>query len=186
MAEPCRIGALDTLATTAGPSQNAALRALPPAAQFIFRGPSDAMTLAGTAFGVALPQVVCRAAQAGGRAALWLGPDEFLVLAPPDEESAIEAAIAASLGAIPHSLVSLSHRNTALEVSGADAARLLNAGCPLDLDEHAFPVGMCTRTVLAKAPVVLWRTAADTFYVSAWRSFAQYVWEFLVEARSRL
>jgi sarcosine oxidase subunit gamma len=174
------------MAPIVGAGAKAGLRALPPAAQFIFRGAPDAMVLAGGAFGVPLPQTACRAIASGGRAALWLGPDEFLVLAPADEESAIEAAIAGALGTIPHSLVSVSHRNTALEVSGSQAARLLNAGCPLDLDEQAFPVTMCTRTLLAKAPIVLWRTAADTFYVSAWRSFAPYVWEFLVEARIRL
>ena len=186
MAEPRRIGALDAIVSTVGLSPKAGLRALPPAAQFIFRGAPDAMMLAGTAFGLPLPQTACRAIATGGRAALWLGPDEFLLLAPADEESAIEAAVVASVGTIPHSLVSVSHRNTALEISGTHAARLLNAGCPLDLDHAAFPISMCTRTVLAKAPIVLWRTAADTFYVSAWRSFAPYVWEFLVEARIRL
>ena len=34
---------------------------------------------------------------------------------------------------------------------------------------------MCTRTVFAKAEIVLWRTAADTFRVEVWRSFADYV-----------
>jgi sarcosine oxidase subunit gamma len=186
MAELRRAGALDALAPPADTNTKAALRALPPGAQFIFRGPPDAMKLAGTSFGVSLPQTACRAIATGGRAALWLGPDEFLLLAEADEECAIEAAIAAALGPVPHALVSVSHRNTALEVSGTHAARLLNAGCPLDLDEQAFPTTMCSRTVLAKAPIVLWRTAPHSFYVGAWRSFAPYVWEFLVEARSRL
>jgi sarcosine oxidase subunit gamma len=186
MAEPCRIGVLDAIAPTIGPHAKAALRALPPAAQFIFRGPPDAVTLAGTAFGVPLPLAACRAAEAGGRAALWLGPDEFLLLARANQEAAIETDIVASLGATPHSLVSVSHRNTALEVSGTHAARVVNAGCPLDLEEAAFPIGRCTRTVLAKAPIVLWRTGADVFYVGVWRSFAPYVWDFLVEARTRL
>jgi sarcosine oxidase, subunit gamma len=58
---------------------------------------------------------------------------------------------------------------------------LLNAGCPLDLDLSAFPVGMCTRTVLAKAEIVLWRTSQDVFHVEVWRSFADYVSRFLAE-----
>jgi sarcosine oxidase subunit gamma len=41
---------------------------------------------------------------------------------------------------------------------------------------------MCTRTVLAKAEIVLWRTAAQSFHVEAWRSFLPYVWAFLAEA----
>jgi sarcosine oxidase subunit gamma len=42
---------------------------------------------------------------------------------------------------------------------------------------------MCTRTVLAKAEIVLWRTAPHVFKVEVWRSFAAYVWQFLNEAR---
>ena len=67
-------------------------------------------------------------------------------------------------------------------VPGPQAALLLSSGCPLDLDAHAFPVGMCTRTMLAKAEVVLWRTAAEAFHLEVWRSFAPYVTQFLAEA----
>ena len=51
-----------------------------------------------------------------------------------------------------------------------------------NLDASAFPVGMCTRTVLAKAEVVLWRTAAEAFRLEVARSFVSYVAEFLAEA----
>jgi sarcosine oxidase subunit gamma len=90
--------------------------------------------------------------------------------------------LASALSALPHSLVDVSHRQTAFTISGPHAATLLNAGCPLDLDEHAFPVGMCTRTMLAKTEVVLWRTAARGFRVEVWRSFAAYASQFLAEA----
>ena len=63
---------------------------------------------------------------------------------------------------------------------------LLNAGCPLDLDPSAFPVGMCTRTVLAKAEIVLWRTRQDQFHIEVWRSFADYVSSFLAEVAREL
>jgi len=59
---------------------------------------------------------------------------------------------------------------------------LLAAGCPLDLDASAFPVGMCTRTMLAKAEIVLWRTDPQVFRVEVWRSFVAYVSQFLGEA----
>jgi sarcosine oxidase subunit gamma len=51
----------------------------------------------------------------------------------------------------------------------------------LDLDVRAFAVGMCTRTVFAKAEIVLWRTAADVFRLEVWRSFTDYVASFLDE-----
>ena len=70
----------------------------------------------------------------------------------------------------------------ALEVTGPDAALLLAAGCALDLGPGAFPVGMCTRTMLAKAEIVLWRTGPEAFRIEVWRSFAPYLCAFLSEA----
>ena len=76
---------------------------------------------------------------------------------------------------IPHALIDISDRQSALTVSGPLAADVLNTGCPLDLDIHAFPVGMCTRTLMAKAEVILWRTTPDTFRMECQRSFADYL-----------
>ena len=61
------------------------------------------------------------------------------------------------------------------KLAGPRAARTLNCGCPLDLDMAAFPVGMCTRTVLEKSEIILWRTGPDEFQIGVWRSFAAYV-----------
>ena len=80
-----------------------------------------------------------------------------------------------SLSGMPHALVDVSHRQFALEVSGPHAATILSGACPLDLDIDEFPAGMCTRTVLAKADIVLWRTRGDAFHLEAWRSFSGYV-----------
>jgi sarcosine oxidase, subunit gamma len=157
----------------------ALVRALPPATRYVLRGSPQAMTAAGTALGLTISQAACRAATNGSVAALWLGPDEQLLLAP--EAADLVPALAPALRDLPHSLVEVSHRQIALEISGPHAAAVLNAGCPLDLDLSAFPVGMCTRTVFAKAEIVLWRTDETVFHVEVWRSFASYVTEFLAE-----
>ena len=152
----------------------------PPAARFIFRGPPEAARLCGRAFGCDLPFEACRAKQAGDRAALWLGPDEWLLLAP--DAADLFGAIEAALGSVPHSLVDVSHRQIGVEVAGPGAAPLINAGCPLDLDPKAFPVGMSTRTVLAKADITLWRQSEDRFRIEVARSFAPYLLAFLKDA----
>jgi sarcosine oxidase, subunit gamma len=159
---------------------SALVRPLPPATRYILRGGPQAMTAAGNALGLNISEVACRAAVDGDQAAaLWLGPDEQLLLGP--ERADLAATLTPALRDLPHSLVDVSHRQIALEVSGPHAAAVLNAGCPLDLDLSAFPVGMCTRTVFAKAEIVLWRTSTDVFHVEVWRSFASYLTEFLAE-----
>jgi sarcosine oxidase, subunit gamma len=170
----CRQGPI----LTVGP----ALEVLPPAARYILRGAEAARAAAEGALGVKIPATACRAASEGERAALWLGPDEWLLIGPVGEGPALEAALGAALTQLPHSLVDVSHRQSALCVSGSEAALLLAAGCPLDLDEGAFPVGMCTRTVLAKAEVVLWRRAREVFRLEVWRSFAAYLTQYLAES----
>jgi sarcosine oxidase subunit gamma len=86
-----------------------------------------------------------------------------------------EAILGDALAGLPHALVDVSHRQTALEVAGPDAEAMLAMACPLDLHPSAFPVGMCTRTVFAKCEIVLWRTGPDLFHIEVWRSFGAYV-----------
>lgn len=155
---------------------------LAPAARFILRARPAAMAAASAPLGLRLPVVACRSATAGPRSALWLGPDEWLLLLPEADGAALQTALQAAIGDLPYSLVDVSHRQSAFSLSGAEAATVLNAGCPLDLDPAAFPIGMCTRTVLAKAEIVLWCTGSHGFHVEAWRSFLPYVWAFLTEA----
>lgn len=154
---------------------------LPPARRFVLRGDSAARAAAERALGVPVPALACRAGSNGSRAALWLGPDEWLLIAA-DEDAAAEAALWHTLEGLAHSLVDVSHRQVGVTVSGPQAAMLLSAGCPLDLEPSAFPVGMCTRTMLSKAEVVLWRTGTDEFRLEVWRSFAAYVTEYLAVA----
>jgi sarcosine oxidase, subunit gamma len=160
----------------------AELRMLEPTARFILQGGAAARRAAGAAFGVVLPEDACRANSVGDRAALWLGPDEHLLLAPAGEAAAVAAQLASALSGIPHSLVEVSARQVAMQVSGPDSSELLNSGCPLDLDPAQFPPGMCTRTIVGKAEAVLWRKADAEYHLEVWRSFAGYVVDWLREA----
>jgi sarcosine oxidase subunit gamma len=148
--------------------------ALPFAARWILRGGADVAGPAGAAFGVAPPSRPLRAASEGPRAALWMGPDEWLLIAE-DADPRLGAELEAALAGVPHSLVDVSHRQVAIEVAGPGAARLLNAGVPLDLDLAAFPLSMVLRTLLLKAEIVLWRREAERFRLEVARSFGPYV-----------
>lgn len=173
------------LAPQASPTASARLSMLAPTTRLAIRAGGAAATGIGLAIGVLLPTVPCRSVIARDRAALWLGPDEWLIVAP---EEAAELPAQARKGAGDHavSVVDLSHATRTLELAGADAAWCLNAFCALDLDQVAFPVGMCTRTLLGKAPILLWRVAGDLFHLDVARSFVPYVWECLEQARREL
>lgn len=160
----------------------AELALLPPCARFVFQGGEVACKTAGDAFRLALPTQACRANADGERAALWLGPDEFLLLAPAADMAGIAVAVSKALARTPHSLVEVSARQVAIAVRGNDASLRLNSGCPLDLDVSAFPPGACARTLLGKSEIVLWRKAAEEYHLEVWRSFSDYVLGWLREA----
>ena len=158
------------------------LRLQPPAARHILRAAPTVLEAAGHALRLSLSMPVCRASADRTRAALWLGPDERLLLGEESSAAETTSRLHQVLQQQSYSLVDVSHRQVAFAIAGPQAATVLAAGCPLDLDPAAFPVGMCTRTVLAKAEIVLWRRADDSFHLEVWRSFAAYVSGVLAEA----
>ncbi|HLU07156.1 MAG TPA: sarcosine oxidase subunit gamma family protein [Woeseiaceae bacterium] len=118
------------------------------------------------------------------RAAIWLGPDEWLVVAPDGEAATFEAAVRAALPGDPWlSLVDLSHNYTTFLLSGSRVRDLLAKGCPLDLHPKAFRAGCSAQTMLAKSSVLL-RALEDGGVVEIWlrNSFADYTARWLLDA----
>ena len=171
---------LQGLALPSGP--RFALSEAPPAARFILRGPEAVRVACGMVFGAEPPSRLGLAGEGDKRAALWLGPDEWLLLADSEDAAAVSDVLESVLEGTAYSLVDVSHRQIGLIASGAAAARVLNAGCPLDLSLQAFPVGFATRTLFNKAEIVLWRRAEGAFHVEVWRSFAPWLAASLAEA----
>jgi sarcosine oxidase subunit gamma len=158
------------------------LRGLPPATRFAFHGGAAARAAAHSVWRVAFSEEACRANAHTSRATLWMGPDEYLLLDfAGASASTLFDALEGAMADVPHALVDISHRQFAFEIAGPHAATILSGACPLDLDIAQFPVGMCTRTVLAKADITLWRARADAFHLEVWRSFAGYVTGVLTE-----
>jgi sarcosine oxidase, subunit gamma len=155
----------------------------PPSARFSLRLDPALVATVGPIAGLTLDMAINRRTTAGGRAALRLGPDEWLLCGPEGEASQIRLDVEKAVAGMHHSLVDISHHHVAFAVSGRRAADALNSGCPLDLSPAAFPTGRATRTLLGKAEVILARTDDHpTFEIECARSFAAYVGDFLLEA----
>lgn len=122
-----------------------------------------------TLFDLEFPTTPLRAFQNQAGSALWLGPDEWLVLLR--QHRSLETSV-------PCSIVEVTNRNVGIDLHGPNAALTLNSGCPLDLSDKAFPVGACTRTLYAKAEIILWRRESH-YHVEVWRSFYPYLWTLL-------
>lgn len=118
----------------------------------------------------------------GHRAALWLGPDEWLILGAPGTATAIGAELETALAGTHHSVVDVSANRAALELSGPGSKDLLSKGCSLDLDPRGgWVAGRCAQTLLARVPVIL-HERAETTGILGRPSFADYLVDWLIDA----
>ncbi|QNS02693.1 sarcosine oxidase subunit gamma [Streptomyces xanthii] len=90
-----------------------------------------------------------------GVEALWLGPDEWLLVADPDRAGELVAGLRAAVGDAFATVTDTSAQRTVLSLSGALLPDVLAHGCALDLAPRSAPEGSCHTTLLAQAGVTL-------------------------------
>jgi sarcosine oxidase, subunit gamma len=160
-----------------------AIRPLPPRLRFSLRLAPALLLGDARVAGFRLDMAIHRRTASAGRAAMRLGPDEWLLSACENESAEIARDVEAALAGRQFSLVNIGHGQTGLAVSGARAVQIVNAGCPLDLAPSTFPTGCATRTLVGKCEAILSRVDdTPTFEIECARSFATYLHDFLCEA----
>ena len=166
------------------------IRELPYLAQVNFRtDPNDARTMQQLAsiLEFALPVVPNTITSRRDRRALWLGPDEWLIVGAEDQEKAIAQALRDGLGGAFGSIVDVSANGTIIEIRGPNARDLLAHGVPIDLGSRSFGPDRCAQTLLAKAQVVIERVTDDpAFHLYVRSSFASYVADWLLDAAASI
>src|SRR5437763_1865459 len=90
-------------------------------------GPAAAAV--GKELGVALPTRPCTSARAGDVDVLWLGPDEWLVVAPRGAADRLTGQLRSAVGAEHASVVDVSAQRTTLDLGGPRIHDLLAMGC---------------------------------------------------------
>ena len=128
-----------------------------------------------------LPVAPNTAWEDGPRAALWLGPDEWVILGPPDAGGEIVAKLDAALDGLHRSVVDVGANRVALEISGPGAREILSKGCAIDLHPRMWSPGMCAQSTLGKAQVIL-HERADTTGIAVRTSFANYLVDWFAAA----
>ncbi|WP_282041171.1 sarcosine oxidase subunit gamma [Halomonas alimentaria] len=134
--------------------------------------------------GISLPgQPLGLALDANGeRSVQWLSPDEWLVIVPGGEELDIEQRLRDALGDAHYAIVDVSGGQTLVELSGEKARELLMKSTPYDVHPEAFPVGKGVTTVFAKANLILRRPTEERWELVLRRSFADYVYRWILDA----
>ncbi len=162
---PVRHGPLeafvDRFAAVATASDGAVLlEAIPFLAQVDLRAdPADRALIErlGAALFIELPWQpnTVEAAPGGVRRALWLGPDEWLVVDADGTADAIVAAVSGALEGARGAVVDVSANRAMLRLAGPAAREVLETGCSIDLHPHAFAPGRCVQTIIARTSAIL-------------------------------
>ena len=121
-----------------------------------------------------------------GISVLWLGPSEFLVVAPEAAHDSLGGNLIGSLvealGDAPGQVVDVSANRTTFELSGPQARAVLEKGCALDLHPRSFTPGTALNTEVGNIPVVLEKTGEESFRLFPRASFADFLGRWLLDA----
>jgi sarcosine oxidase subunit gamma len=117
-----------------------------------------------------------------GTAALWMSPDELLLICAYDSLAETLATLDEALKGQHFLAVNVSDARTYMQISGAGAREVLAKLCPVDLSPDAFTPGMFRRTRMAQVPAAFWLDAEDTFHLICFRSVADYAFNLLKTA----
>ncbi|MGW4488216.1 sarcosine oxidase subunit gamma [Amycolatopsis sp. NPDC004368] len=120
----------------------------------------------------------CTFTSGDGVDVLWLGPDEYLVLAAPGRQTELEAELRAAGAA---AVTDVSAQRVTVRLTGSHARDVLAHGCSIDLDPAVSPPGTCVQTLLARTGIVL-LVRDEGFTVLVRQSFAGYFRRWLADA----
>ena len=93
------------------------------------------------ALNLELPVQPCSSVADALHRLVWVGPDDWFVIGPKGQASAIESRLRTALAGMHHALTDVSGGYTVLHLSGTPVREVLAQGCPLDLHARAFGPG---------------------------------------------
>ena len=113
--------------------------------------------------------------------ACWLGPDEWLVITPP--ETGLLTALIQGTANRHVAVTDLTGGYTTIQISGPRVRDLLAKGTTLDLHPRSFGAGQCAQTNVGKTSVLLIPAVNDvdaqSFRLVVRRSFADYLFHWI-------
>ncbi len=168
-----------------------AIREITHRVQIVLRGAASDkafMAAATKALPVELPLDPCTSSgEVEGLHILWMGPDEWLIVAPDDGYGDLASKLSGGFVGVHAAVVDVSESRTTVRLSGNSACETLSKGCSIDLHPRQFSKDKVVNTLLAQAHVTLHQITDDdtngcTYDIFVHRSFAEYLWSWLEDA----
>lgn len=129
--------------------------------------------------GLPLPIEPCTLTQSGNVTALWLSPDEWMIVCPRERLESLMRPLERALTGMRSQVADNSGGYTQVMVQGTNARDVLSHCTVYDLDK--LGEGRVVGTTFGKSSVYL-RRAEGGYCLLLRRSFADYIWRYLVRA----
>jgi sarcosine oxidase subunit gamma len=111
---------------------------------------------------------------------LWLGPNEWWVVAPDTKRAEMLEKLRQAFAGQHTAVIDVSESRTVITITGRAAREVLARGISLDLHLRAFGPGQCAQTGMAKANIVLHQIDSQPSYeIYILKSFADYLWRWI-------
>jgi sarcosine oxidase subunit gamma len=135
-----------------------------------------------TLFGTPLPAEPNKIASIGTRRALWLGPDETLLMIEEEQEAEFMLNLKTLLGDTHYAATPVSDAINIFRLGGTRRLDVLAKGCALDLHPASFRQEDCAQSMLAHAAITLAADAPDSLLLFCRTSYSDYVTSWLKDA----
>lgn len=113
---------------------------------------------------------------------LWLGPDEWLIVAAGGPGTVLSGQLGAALSGQHVAITDVSANRVILRLAGPHALSALMKSCDLDLHPRAFAPGHVVQTMIAKSQAILEHNGDDGYHIYVRCSFARYMAEWFCDA----
>lgn len=140
------------------------------------------MAAAKQVLGVDLPKAPRTSTTWGDVKALWLSPDQWLILCARDKAPALQAELSKALDGIHALVVDVSDMRCVIRLEGEGVRETLMKGCSLDLLSADYGPGIVRRVRFAEIAALLHVVEENVIDLYVFRSYADYTWDFLLKA----
>jgi sarcosine oxidase, subunit gamma len=132
--------------------------------------------------GFDLPKVPRASTSWGDMKALWLAPDQWLILCTRSKAAALLSELKAALNKIHSLAVDVSDMRAIIRLEGQGARETLMKGSSLDLVSDDYKSGTVRRMRFAEIAALLHIVEENVIDLYVFRSYAEYTWAFLLKA----
>lgn len=136
------------------------------------------MAAARDILGLDLPTQPRTSVSEGDVTALWLAPDQWLILCADARQR--HADLTKALGGIHSLAVDVSDMRAIIRLEGEGWREVLMKGCSLDLLSNGYSPGTVRRLRFAEIAALLHVVSDNEADLYVFRSYAHYAWEFLL------